>query len=130
MVMLKEEIILKKLFVALDDRTLDLEKVGQHLAGLPTSYALESLEEAMESYTLFIEQQQQRKEEFALFAEQQQQRQEEREQREKREREEYLASIPTPTAVLSNALWELLIKLAIFIPIVLASCLILVPWWW
>ena len=46
--MTKEEIILKKLFVALDDRTLDLEKVGQHLAGLPTSYALESLEEAME----------------------------------------------------------------------------------
>ena len=54
--MLKEEIILKKLFVALDDRTLDLEKVGQHLAGLPTSYALESLEEAMQGCALLLEQ--------------------------------------------------------------------------
>jgi hypothetical protein len=57
MVMTKEEIILKKLLVALDDRTLDLEKVGQHLAGLPTSYALESLEEAMEHRALWAEQQ-------------------------------------------------------------------------
>ena len=62
MVMLKEEIILKKLFVALDDRTLDLEKVGQHLAGLPTSYALESLAGALEECRLFIEQQKEREE--------------------------------------------------------------------
>ena len=85
--MTKEEMILKKLFVALDDRSLNLKRIGQHLERLPRSYALESLEEAMESYTLFIEQQQQREEEFALFAEQQQQRQEETEQREERERE-------------------------------------------
>ena len=88
MVMLKEEIILKKLFVALDDRSLNLKRIGQHLERLPRSYALESLEEAMENAALFIEQQEQREEEFALFAEQQQQRQEEREQREEREREE------------------------------------------
>ena len=59
MAMSKEETILKKLFVALDDRTLDLEKVGQHLAGLPTSYALESLEGAMEHRALWAEQQRQ-----------------------------------------------------------------------
>ena len=50
MVMTKEEIILKKLFVALDDRSLNLKRIGQHLERLPRSYALESLEEAMESY--------------------------------------------------------------------------------
>ena len=88
MVMTKEEIILKKLFVALDDRSLNLKRIGQHLERLPRSYALESLEEAMDNSALFIEQQEQREEEFALFAEQQQQRQEETEQREEREREE------------------------------------------
>tara|TARA_R110002167_G_scaffold132611_1_gene316924 strand:+ start:210 stop:587 length:378 start_codon:yes stop_codon:yes gene_type:complete len=77
MVMLKEEIILKKLFVALDDRTLDLEKVGQHLTGLPTSYALESLEEAMQECALLLEQE-----------EEDQRQLEEIEQREREERME------------------------------------------
>ena len=119
MAMTKEEIILKKLFVALDDRTLDLEKVGQHLAGLPTSYALESLEGAMEHR--------------ALWAEQQQQRQEEIEQR---EHEEHLARMAshayskTWRGVLSDVSWELLANLVLLIPFVLVFLLIGAIWWW
>ena len=62
MVMTKEEIILNKLFVALDDRSLNLKRIGQHLERLPRSYALESLEGALEECALFIEQQKEQEE--------------------------------------------------------------------
>ena len=122
MVMTKEEIILKKLFVALDDRSLDLEKVGQHLAGLPTSYALESLEEAMEHRA-------------ALCAHWQSPEGIEQDY-------EYLQSLSheinggdyayakTWRDVLSDALGELLTKLAILIPFGLFFWLIGAIWWW
>ena len=119
MVTTREEMILKKLFVALDDRTLDLEKVGQHLAGLPTSYALESLEEAMEHR--------------ALWAEQERQWQEEMEQR---EHEEHLARMAshayskTWRGVLSDVSWELLGNLVLLIPFGLVFWLIGAIWWW
>ena len=64
MVMTNEQIILKKLFVALDDRSLNLKRIGQHLERLPRSYALESLEEAMEYRALWAEQQRERQEEM------------------------------------------------------------------
>ena len=127
MVTTREEMILKKLFVALDDRSLNLKRIGQHLERLPRSYALESLEEAMEYR--------------ALWAEQQQQRQEEREQ----QAYEYIQAMnhevnagdmasyaydKTWRAVLSNALWELLTKLALLIPYGLFFWLIGAIWWW
>tara|TARA_B110000858_G_scaffold4515_1_gene5225 strand:+ start:304 stop:648 length:345 start_codon:yes stop_codon:yes gene_type:complete len=62
MVMTKEEIILNKLFVALDDRSLNLKRIGQHLERLPRSYALESLAGALEECALFIEQQKEQEE--------------------------------------------------------------------